>query len=114
MQTCSESLLTAHTGGAHEGLVDLGVDLDELVLLDGHLLVAGQDPLLDPLDHWLSDDTGGHVQDPLLGQALQLLVDHGEVVWQRRVLVHLLQDVVDGQAPVLRAVQVLDVLLLHS
>ena len=79
--------------------------MDHAVLFGGHLLVAVAVGLHDPLGEGLADDGVGDVADELARQPAPVLLV-GQVVEYLGVLTDLLEDVLDGELPVHRHVEV--------
>ena len=85
--------------------------MNHAVLLSGHHLVAFLVSLHDPLTEGLPDDGVGDVADELAWQSAPVLLV-GQVVEHLRVLLDLLEDVVDGEGLVERYVDVADAVAL--
>ena len=96
-----------------ERLRNLGVDVDQLVVLDEDALVALVDLLADPVGEDGPEQRVADVGDPLLGQLADLLVD-GQVVGDDIVRSHVGRDLVDGERLVLRDGNPLHVLALDA
>ena len=92
---------------------NLGVDVDQLVVLDEDALVALVDLLADPVGEDGPEQRVADVGDPLLGQLADLLVD-GQVVGDDVVRSHVGRDLVDGERLVLRDGNPLHVLALDA
>ena len=86
--------------GLENGL-DLRVDLDVEVALDGLLRVSRLHLLQDPFSERVADDAVRDVTDPLLRQLRQLLLD-GQVASEFLVGAPLGQDGLEVQALILR------------
>ena len=101
--------LTGDTRAGVEGVEDVLVDFDQHILLGGHLLVAELDPRLDPAGEVVADHRVSHIQDPLLLEALPLKLEGREVDLKLRIFVYQLHYLLNREAFVLWAVDVLDV-----
>jgi len=96
-----------------EGLCDLRVDVDELVVLEEQVLVALVDLLSDPVGEDDAEQGVADVGDPLLGQLRDLLRDR-QVVAHEVVRRDEGRDLVDRERLVLRDGDPLDVLALDA
>ena len=96
-----------------EGLGYVRINLDEEILLLGHLLVAELDVPLDPVRKVLANNGVGHAEDEILAEPIPLELQRWEVRLELRVLVDDLHDLSDGETLVGWAVDVPAVLLLQ-
>ena len=81
--------------------LELRVDRDVEVALNGHLRVSCLDLLQDPFSERIADDAVCDVTDPLLRQLHQLLLD-GQVASEYFIGAPLSQDGLEVQALILR------------
>ena len=104
------AILTRDVGAGSELLSHDGVHGDHHVALLRHQGVAVFDLLADPSLEWLVDDGSTDVHDPLLRRLRQVLVV-GEEGLDIGIVGDELEDLLDGEALVLRHVEVLDLVV---